>query len=604
MERAVEAPPVRVRLLFSDRHLLSKDQRAKGLRRCWAVLRRETATVGEFGEHVKRLFGLRCGSADELFLSMGGFLLPPFESTCMFRDKDLIRVETSLSRKKKKKIAITDGSQAKEKEKIENQTILSIDNGENCEHKKKRQNESEKKKSSKKKMKLTPHERPVVINASNNNRSSVTIASQNGGPINPVVLASDKNQQIVVHANGSNEKNEHVSTFGKSVLSPLPSHLMPQGPGPSNWQAGQTKHNNSNFKRNNWKPKNNYNSQDGSNRRNNWKPWKESNNQNAINNINNINEEKNKGKNIVENKEEEESDDDELDLERFYPLLRLPKEGDIIAYRLMDSSSACLELSPFRVGEVLIFDPILMEIVLGSVSEYPIFPNGEIPKNSLYNEDGTLGIDFGDLVDLRLVKESRLKLPPKGNYKSGKMKSKGKGNNWKNANGNPDNNLEAGTGNDLANSGGNMNTNSAWETGEASNTRETQQAEESGWGTWAPSKKRTNTFRPHAQQTNDNNGFSSRGGFSRRNTNRGGGDNQRNSGWETQEAANGNETGQTQTQTQENGWDTWAPSNCRAGVTRSIVGQNGNFGARGGFTHRGRGRNGRAGKYNNPRFGN
>jgi len=47
---------------------------------------------------------------------------------------------------------------------------------------------------------------------------------------------------------------------------------------------------------------------------------------------------------------EEKFNGEPLDFERFYPLTRLPKEGDLIAYRLVElSSSLCPELSSYRV---------------------------------------------------------------------------------------------------------------------------------------------------------------------------------------------------------------------------------------------------------------
>ncbi|CAI9300042.1 unnamed protein product [Lactuca saligna] len=88
------------------------------------------------------------------------------------------------------------------------------------------------------------------------------------------------------------------------------------------------------------------------------------------------------------------------------PLCTSPKEGDVIAYRLVElSSSWTPELSSYRVGKVSHFDS--NNIVLNPVPEYPILfdkMDEEGPDNySLYKEDGSLEIDFTGLVDVKVV---------------------------------------------------------------------------------------------------------------------------------------------------------------------------------------------------------
>ncbi|KAI3516138.1 hypothetical protein L1887_15048 [Cichorium endivia] len=91
------------------------------------------------------------------------------------------------------------------------------------------------------------------------------------------------------------------------------------------------------------------------------------------------------------------------------PLCTSPKEGDVIAYRLVElSSSWTPELSSYRVGKISHYDG--NNIVLKPVAEYPIvldkMDEDGPDNNSLYKEDGTLEIKFAGLVDVRSVKQS------------------------------------------------------------------------------------------------------------------------------------------------------------------------------------------------------
>uniref|UniRef100_A0A5B6YIQ3 Putative coilin isoform X3 n=1 Tax=Davidia involucrata TaxID=16924 RepID=A0A5B6YIQ3_DAVIN len=102
-----------------------------------------------------------------------------------------------------------------------------------------------------------------------------------------------------------------------------------------------------------------------------------------------------------------------IDFNELAPLASLPKEGDVIAYRLLElSSSWTPELSSFRVGKTSLYDPESNSVVLIPVPEYPIDfekkvdgedGSAEQPESSLYREDGSLEIDFSSLVDVRVV---------------------------------------------------------------------------------------------------------------------------------------------------------------------------------------------------------
>jgi len=76
------------------------------------------------------------------------------------------------------------------------------------------------------------------------------------------------------------------------------------------------------------------------------------------------------------------------------------------------SSSLCPELSSYRVGKVLIYDPISLRIILLPVPEYPIVTEENKPEDesdmfvdlSPYKEDGSLEVEYSSLLDVRLLK--------------------------------------------------------------------------------------------------------------------------------------------------------------------------------------------------------
>nr|XP_018673643.1 PREDICTED: coilin-like isoform X3 [Musa acuminata subsp. malaccensis] len=87
------AEPMRVRVEFEDhRRLLTKSQRKDGLHRCWILLGPHLPTVADLAAHLARSFALHRSCPRGICLYMDEFVLPPFESTSIFRDKDIIRV--------------------------------------------------------------------------------------------------------------------------------------------------------------------------------------------------------------------------------------------------------------------------------------------------------------------------------------------------------------------------------------------------------------------------------------------------------------------------------------------------------------------------------
>ncbi|KAH7684943.1 coilin protein [Dioscorea alata] len=107
---------------------------------------------------------------------------------------------------------------------------------------------------------------------------------------------------------------------------------------------------------------------------------------------------------------------DQMDFEKLMPLTSQPKEGDVLAYRLVElSSSWTPELSSFRVGKVSSYDPISKNLILLPVPNFPVFPDKEKEEEeclwqtngSLYKEDGSLEIDYASLMDVRVFKPNK-----------------------------------------------------------------------------------------------------------------------------------------------------------------------------------------------------
>ncbi|CAL8994125.1 unnamed protein product [Prunus brigantina] len=84
---------VRLRVTFKERHILSKSQKTEGLKRSWILLKPHHRTISDLAAHLLHAFDLNASCPDGLLISMDGFVLPPFESTSIFRDKDIISVK-------------------------------------------------------------------------------------------------------------------------------------------------------------------------------------------------------------------------------------------------------------------------------------------------------------------------------------------------------------------------------------------------------------------------------------------------------------------------------------------------------------------------------
>ncbi|CAJ1854057.1 unnamed protein product [Sphenostylis stenocarpa] len=106
-----------------------------------------------------------------------------------------------------------------------------------------------------------------------------------------------------------------------------------------------------------------------------------------------------------------------VDFDKLQAYTGLPKEGDVVAYRLIElSASFTPELSSFRVGKISQYDAKSNRIWLELVLEYPFdfkkekedASSFELSDTSPYREDGSLEIDYASLVDVRMVKHGLL----------------------------------------------------------------------------------------------------------------------------------------------------------------------------------------------------
>ncbi|XP_049382730.1 coilin-like isoform X3 [Solanum stenotomum] len=86
---------VRLRLTFEDPNILTDLQKSEGLRCSWFLLKPQllNKTISDLSAHILRTFQLHSSCPHGLLLSMDGFLLPPFESTCILKDKCIVSVK-------------------------------------------------------------------------------------------------------------------------------------------------------------------------------------------------------------------------------------------------------------------------------------------------------------------------------------------------------------------------------------------------------------------------------------------------------------------------------------------------------------------------------
>ncbi|KAJ8438551.1 hypothetical protein Cgig2_024640 [Carnegiea gigantea] len=87
------AATLRLRLMFDDGRILSKSQKKDGLKRSWLLLKPHHQTISDVVSYLLHHFDLYDACPNGIIFSMDGFILPPFESTAILKDGDLIRVK-------------------------------------------------------------------------------------------------------------------------------------------------------------------------------------------------------------------------------------------------------------------------------------------------------------------------------------------------------------------------------------------------------------------------------------------------------------------------------------------------------------------------------
>ncbi|KAJ8458128.1 hypothetical protein OPV22_031054 [Ensete ventricosum] len=212
---------VRLRVEFEDRRVLTKTQRLAGLRRCWLVLRSELSTVSDLAAHLVRAFNLHHSCPHGVLLSMDEFVLPPFESTSIFRDKDIVRVKKKVAKTKQlleiyfqEDLELCKSKNGEDACEVEgNTTKRQILSSEEKKLKRKRK-QSDKPQNSKKKIKLTSptSKKTIVIADQDENVHSEQQKSPTLDQTHILSNRNEKNEKLVSSQNAVQKRNCHVMT--------------------------------------------------------------------------------------------------------------------------------------------------------------------------------------------------------------------------------------------------------------------------------------------------------------------------------------------------------------------------------------------------------
>ncbi|RAL39991.1 hypothetical protein DM860_008131 [Cuscuta australis] len=85
---------LRIKVVFEDEGILNASQKSEGLDRSWLLINpKHHRIISDLSSYLLHNFQLHSSCSHGLLLSMDGFVLPPFESTCLFKDKDVISVK-------------------------------------------------------------------------------------------------------------------------------------------------------------------------------------------------------------------------------------------------------------------------------------------------------------------------------------------------------------------------------------------------------------------------------------------------------------------------------------------------------------------------------
>ncbi|KAG2701888.1 hypothetical protein I3843_06G061500 [Carya illinoinensis] len=470
---------LRVRLDFEHRNVMNKSQLKEGLRRSWLLLKPEMKTISDLAAYLLRAFDLHDSCPSGLILSMDGFVLPSFESTCILKDRDIVCV-------KRKGDAVVNTIQAGEgfdslevEENVEKQPVLKgvkllsnegfeKEHDENHasvhEYKVSRKRKASKKLQSSKRKKnkvattvkcpvlaevdqkdvcaeetQSIHHRVVVPKKSlkqnkllklpgeqdklsalesddrsndtaksapsakrfcqlqENSGGSVAVSCKPGESKKGQMLTKDdeqspvKDDQKVFEEHHEPDENDDREDEVVPVVI-RPGHIRFERLGKD--QA--VKKNESQMELLRW---------NGMTSKKKGKKWGtkkvasyKRNDHASLNQK--ISEKQAAG--------EAATGDNPVDLDKLKPYTSSPKEGDVVAYRLIElSSSWTPEVSSLRVGKISRYVPKSNRIMLVTVPEYPI-DFEKITDTSLYGENGSLKISYSMLIDVRIVKHGNL----------------------------------------------------------------------------------------------------------------------------------------------------------------------------------------------------
>ncbi|KAK8512831.1 hypothetical protein V6N13_090423 [Hibiscus sabdariffa] len=514
----------RLRLVFEDPNILSKSQKKQGLKRSWFLLKPQHQTISDLTSDLTDIFDLRESCPSGLILYMDGFALPPFESTCILKDKDIV----SVKKKGRKSIEIIkDGNDLNFLEELEIVEPLPVNAGvkllANEEFDKETggyESESEEDErelvplETQAQVESTPIKNMVSkkrkardkLPSSRKKKSKLTsaekspVSGDDGAVIRPKkrkcshkqkVVANDKvvekDKPVDIHGEPENSSDPEIdgssddqTNLGRSSqlqntgkgsadepmstteVKKLPSRSARRKKAKRRWLREQAKiekeklhgqddqqspaKENVKFSEEHQQPISNNDEEDsvipiivrpGHIR---FEPLEEDaeqavqRNQITVNTFqwNGITSKKKGQKWGMEktrcmkrndNSFSQESSEmvdvnknftvtGDMDFDKLTPYSSSPKEGDLVAYRLVELSSTWTpELCSFRVGEISHYDAESNRIKLTPVPGYPNASEkkvdqeaSELPDTSLYGEDGSLEIDYSSLVDVRLVK--------------------------------------------------------------------------------------------------------------------------------------------------------------------------------------------------------
>ncbi|XP_077250546.1 sphere organelles protein-like protein isoform X2 [Tasmannia lanceolata] len=468
----------RIRLVFDGRHLLTESQKSEGLKRCWLLLKPEIHTISDLVSHLIHKFSLQDVCPDGLLLSMEGFVLPPFESTSIFKDKDTIRKRKTRPSSPEKYLNVS--SEGAEKDARTKQNGSIHDKG-NHSRKNLKVKDSSRNVNDRSEVMIGPqdnHKPMEVIDCSPNETEfdQLQESSQKNADTSHILdgtrkfpsrsarrkkakrqwlreLANSQKKELIqnhevekdVHPKSPEHQQPDQKTDMEDEIVPIevrPGHIRfePIDDGQSNWQlqdkvetlqwSGTTskkkgqkwgKEKISVFRRNGDYPNDNWNEKFRVEEEELVTGTVEFENVSSSSCLHEGSgtapkkgQDGGKGK-VLDGTNDDwglnyycnhdvEMEHDRVDFEKLMPLSCLPKEGDVVAYRLVElSSSWCPELSSFRVGKVSSYDSVSKKIILVPVPEYPIISVQKRDEEfSVYNEDGYLEIDFASLVDVRI----------------------------------------------------------------------------------------------------------------------------------------------------------------------------------------------------------